>query len=96
MAAELSPELTAEVTAGNEGLVLKFGVYERKVQPGRHRINCMTEQIVDVYVRTEQFDLPPMIVITKDTLTCTVDAICYFQVADAVKAKLEVQLEVFL
>ena len=38
MAAELSPELTAEVTAGNEGLVLKFGVYERKVQPGRHRV----------------------------------------------------------
>jgi regulator of protease activity HflC (stomatin/prohibitin superfamily) len=79
-----------EVTAGNEGLVLRFGVYERKVQPGRHRINCMTEHIVDVYVRTEQFDLPPMVVITKDTLTCTVDAICYFQVVDAVKASLEV------
>jgi regulator of protease activity HflC (stomatin/prohibitin superfamily) len=79
-----------EVTAGNEGLVLRFGVFERKVQPGRHRINCMTETILDVYVRTEQFDLPPMVVITKDTLTCTVDAICYFQVVDAVKASLEV------
>merc|ERR1719482_1451557 len=79
-----------EVTAGNEGLILRFGVYERKVQPGRHRINCMTESILDVYVRTEQFDLPPMTVITKDTLTCTVDAICYFQVVDAVKASLEV------
>jgi regulator of protease activity HflC (stomatin/prohibitin superfamily) len=79
-----------EVTAGYEGLILRFGVFQRKVQPGRHRINCMTENIMDVYVRTEQFDLPPMVVITKDTLTCTVDAICYFQVVDAVKASLEV------
>jgi len=79
-----------EVTAGHEGLVLHFGVFERKVPPGRHKINCMTESILDVFVRTEQFNIPMMEVITKDTLTCEVDAICYYQVVDSVKASFEV------
>ena len=85
-----------EVYAGNEGLVLRFGVLNRKVPPGRHRINCLTEEVKEVFLRTAQFDLPPMSVITKDTLTCVVDAICRYTVLDSEKAALVVTVFFFL
>ena len=42
-------------------------------------------------MRTLSFDVPPQEILTKDSLTITVDAVCYFRTVDAVTSVTKVQ-----
>jgi len=62
----------------------------RSVGPGIFLINPLTDEIFVVDLRIQTFELPPQSMMTKDTVTVHVDAICFMKVMDAIKCKLEV------
>ncbi len=42
------------------------------------------DDIIKVDLRTVTFDVPPQEVLTKDSLTVTVDAVCYYKIVNPV------------
>lgn len=58
--------------------------------PGVFAINPLTDVIRVVDLRVETKNLPPQEMMTKDSVTITVDAICFMKVANPVSCVLEV------
>lgn len=52
--------------------------------PGLFFILPCVDTIVNVDLRTITFDVPPQEILTKDSVTITVDAVCYFRVSNPV------------
>ena len=50
------------------------------VGPGLFTILPCIDNIVTVDLRTVTFDVPPQEILTKDSVTVAVDAVCFFQV----------------
>jgi len=74
-----------------EGLVFVLGKYRGKRQPGLTWIIPGITQIVKIDTRIRTMDVKPQEVITKDSATVSVDAVVYYKVFDAMKAKLNVK-----
>lgn len=51
---------------------------------------CM-EDIRKVDLRTVSFNVPPQEVLTKDSVTVSVDAVVYYRITDPIKAVMEVR-----
>ena len=58
--------------------------------PGIFFVNCFTDTYCQVDLRTVVFDIPPQEVLTKDSVTIRVDAVCYYKVTDATKSVVSV------
>lgn len=54
--------------------------------PGIFFVNCFTDTYCKVDLRTVVFDIPPQEVLTKDSVTIRVDAVCYYKVVDATQS----------
>mmetsp|Transcript_16820 Transcript_16820/g.43497 ORF Transcript_16820/g.43497 Transcript_16820/m.43497 type:complete len:290 (-) Transcript_16820:398-1267(-) len=74
------------VDQGCVGVVTSFGKYHRTLPPGRHRFNVMSEKVFSVNLKVVCLDVEKQAAMTKDNLTVTIDAVCYYQVFDAEKA----------
>jgi len=79
------------INQGDVGVVKEFGKYTRTLPPGRHVFNIMSENIVPVNMRTVCLDVPSQMLMTKDNLTITIDAVCFYKVFDAPKAVFSVE-----
>ena len=59
--------------------------------PGLFFILPCIDSIVNVDLRTITFDVPPQEILTKDSVTITVDAVCYFRTFNPVIAVTNVE-----
>ncbi len=74
------------------GVIFRLGrLLHRAKGPGLIVVLWPIDRIVVVDLRTVTMDVPPQDVITRDNVTCKVNAVTYFRVVDAAKAVVEVE-----
>ena len=73
------------------GIVLTFGKFTSKKEPGFRWILPGVQRLIKVDLRLATVDIPRQEVITKDNVTINVDAVVYFRVTEVEKAILDVQ-----
>ncbi len=72
-------------------LKFTFGKFAGRLEPGLNFVIPIMQKIYRVDNRIRNRDLPAQMVITRDNVTATVDAVVYYRVVDAEKAVLNVQ-----
>ena len=78
------------------GVIFRLGrVLEGAKGPGLFFIIPIIDRMVKVNLQIVTLNVPPQDVITKDNVTVRVDAVCYFQVFQPVKAIVEIQNYIF-
>lgn len=79
------------VPQGNQYTIERFGRYTRVLRPGLSFITPIVETVGHKQNMMEKLlDVPPQEVISADNAQVTTDAVCFYQVIDAVKASYEV------
>ena len=74
------------------GVIFRLGrVIAGAKGPGLFFIIPIVDRMVKVNLQIVTLDVPPQDVITRDNVTVRVNAVCYFQVFDSVKATVEIQ-----
>ena len=74
------------------GVIFRLGrVIAGAKGPGLFFIIPIIDRMVKVNLQIVTLDIPPQDVITKDNVTLRVNAVCYFQVFDSVRATIEIQ-----
>lgn len=83
---------TKVIQQGDEALVERLGVYDRKLQPGlRFVIPVLDRVSFRETIREKVLDIPPQPCITRDNVSITVDAVVYWRIVDMEKAYYKVQ-----
>src|SRR5918994_971015 len=78
------------------GVIFRLGrVIAGAKGPGLFFIIPIIDRMVKVNLQIVTLDVPPQDVITRDNVTVRVNAVCYFQVFDPVKAVVEIQNYLF-
>jgi len=74
------------------GVIFRLGrVIAGAKGPGLFFIIPIIDRMVKVNLQIVTLDVPPQDVITRDNVTVRVNAVCYFQVFDSVRATVEIQ-----
>ena len=74
------------------GVVFRLGrLLPQTKGPGLILVFWPIDRIIKVDLRTVTMDVPPQDIITKDNISCTVNAVAYFRVIDARKAIVDVE-----
>ncbi len=80
------------IQQGNEALVERLGVYDRKLTPGPRLVIPVLERIAfRETIREKVLDIAPQPCITRDNVSITVDAVVYWRIVDMEKAYYKVQ-----
>ncbi|PSB26749.1 SPFH domain-containing protein [Stenomitos frigidus] len=80
------------IQQGNEALVERLGVYDRKLEPGLKFVIPGLERVAyQGTIRERVLDIPPQPSITRDNVSITVDAVVYWRIVDMEKAYYKIQ-----
>lgn len=63
-------------------VVLTFGKFTRKLTPGLNLIIPMVEQTINVDIREKAVDVPSQEAMTKDNISCTINAVIYYRIKE--------------
>ena len=77
------------------GVIFRLGRVMGAKGPGLFFIIPIVDRMVKVNLQIVTLDVPPQDIITKDNVTLRVNAVCYFQVFQPVKAVVEIQNYLF-
>jgi regulator of protease activity HflC (stomatin/prohibitin superfamily) len=80
-----------EVKQYQRGVLLSFGKFSNLVQPGWRIVIPIIQKLTLIDIRVKAVDVPYQEAITKDNISCKINAVVYYSVKDAGKAFLEVE-----
>lgn len=87
----LLPIMLRQVNEYERGVVYTMGRFSNIVGPGWQFVLPVFQSMIKVDVRTKAVDVPKQETITKDNVSCKMNAVIYYRVADAVKSVNEVE-----
>lgn len=92
VAGGLASSTVKVIQQGDEALVERLGVYDRKLQPGLNIMMPVLERVAyRETIREKVLDIPPQPSITRDNVAITVDAVVYWRIVDMAKSYYKVQ-----
>lgn len=80
-----------QVNQYQRGVKLMFGKFHKLVQPGWRIVVPVIQSMSKVDIRIKAVEVPYQDAITKDNVSCKINAVIYYRVVDAGKAVLEVE-----
>ncbi|MDF1497684.1 MAG: slipin family protein [Patescibacteria group bacterium] len=80
-----------QVNQYERGIKLRFGKYVGVVEPGWRLIIPVIETMVKMDIRVKAADVPYQETITQDNISCKINAVIYYRIADPARAYLEVE-----
>lgn len=80
-----------KIKAFEQGVVLRFGVFNGIKLPGLRFIIPFVDELIKVDQRVITMDIPPQDIITRDNVSIKVNAVLYFRVVEASRACLAVE-----
>lgn len=80
-----------QINEYERGVVYTTGKYSYILGPGWHVVWPIFQRMVKVDVRTKAVDVPKQETITKDNVSCKMNAVIYYKIVDASKAVNEVE-----
>ena len=80
-----------QVNQYERGILLLLGRYQKTVEPGWRIIVPVFQSLNKVDMRVKAVDVPDQEAMTKDNVSCRINAVIYYRVKDAAKAMLEVE-----
>jgi erythrocyte band 7 integral membrane protein len=74
-------------------VILRLGrlVSKKAKGPGIFFVLPCIDDVRVINLRTVTFDVPPQEILTKDSVTCRVDAVVYFRISDPIKSVISVE-----
>ncbi len=80
-----------QVNQYQRGVKFTLGKFTKLAQPGWRLVIPIFQSMTRVDIRTKAVDVPDQEAITKDNVSCKINAVIYYRVVDAGKAVLEVE-----
>ncbi len=80
-----------EVKQYQRGILLTMGKFSRIVQPGWKIIVPVFQKMTIMDIRVKAVDVPDQEAVTKDNVSCGINAVIYYKIKDVSKAFLEVE-----
>ncbi len=80
-----------QVNQYERGVMLTMGRYAGTKSPGWRLVVPVFQQMKKVDMRVKAVDVPNQEAITKDNVSCQINAVIYYKVSDAAKAIIEVE-----
>ncbi|MEK7473319.1 MAG: slipin family protein [Patescibacteria group bacterium] len=80
-----------QVNQYQRGVKFMFGRFHKLVEPGWRIVIPVIQSMSKIDIRTKAVDVPDQEAITKDNVSCRINAVIYYRVSDAGKAVLEVE-----
>lgn len=80
-----------QVNQYQRGVKFMFGRFHKLVEPGWRIVIPVIQSMTKVDIRTKAVDVPDQEGITKDNVSCRINAVIYYRVSHADKAVLEVE-----
>lgn len=79
------------IEQGYEGVLTRFGIFRDILKPGRYSYNVCVDNIIRVSMKTQNIHIDTLKVMTKDNLSTTIDAVCFFNIKDTYKSIFNVE-----
>ncbi|HVM90928.1 MAG TPA: slipin family protein [Verrucomicrobiae bacterium] len=80
-----------QVNQYERGVKLQFGKFHKLVEPGWRLVVPIVQSMSKVDIRIKAVEVPYQDAITKDNVSCKINAVIYYRVVDAGRAVLEVE-----
>lgn len=80
-----------QVNQYERGIMFSFGKYTGMVNPGWRIVIPVIQAMRKVDIRTKAVEVPYQDAITKDNVSCKINAVIYYRVIDAAKSVIEVE-----
>jgi regulator of protease activity HflC (stomatin/prohibitin superfamily) len=80
-----------QINQWETGLKFTLGKFSGRMEPGLNFALPFVQRVIKVDTRIRNRDLPSQMVITRDNVTASIDAVVYYKVVDPEKAALSVE-----
>ncbi len=80
-----------QINQYQRGVRFTFGKYTSMAEPGWRLVLPVIQSMVKVDVRTKAVEVPYQDAITKDNVSCKINAVIYYRIVDAARSVIEVE-----
>jgi regulator of protease activity HflC (stomatin/prohibitin superfamily) len=80
-----------QINQWQRGVIYTMGRFSKVIGPGWHFVMPVFQSMYKIDIRTKAVDVPKQETITKDNVSCKMNAVIYYKVDDAAKAFNEVE-----